>query len=120
MRSRILVIALLAAAYLVPAADASARRIRGHEVFENPHHKVAISNARARRLTRRALNHRFLVARGTEQYACSPHSFGESGCDFAFTGDVTGRDYCGNAVVRASRRSVIVRFVAFDRGCGDF
>lgn len=99
------------------AADSSARRYRGQETLANPHHKIAVSNARGRYLTRRAVNHRFLVARGTEKYTCTPLSFGRSRCHFAFASDTTNHDLCGRAIVRATSRRLVVRYRATNRGC---
>ena len=112
----LLVVALL---LLVPTV-ASARRFRGHETFRNYSHKIVVSAARARRLTKRTLHRNFAIRRHSSIYACSRHSATVSGCDFAFTGANSGAYYCGNTTVRASRRYVVVRFIAYNSGCGDF
>jgi hypothetical protein len=75
--------------------------------------------SRAKPIAQRVVRHVFAVTRGTEIYACSRHSFTESGGDFQFTsrfGNVT----CGDAVVRASRAVVVVPYDAFNTGCGYF
>ena len=75
--------------------------------------------SRAKPIAQRVVRRVFAVRQGAEIYACSRHSFAESGCDFQFTsrfGNVT----CGNAVVRASRAVVVVRYDASNAGCGDF
>ena len=75
--------------------------------------------SRAKPIAQRVVRRVFAVRQGAEIYACSRHSFAESGCDFQFTsrfGNVT----CGNAVVRASSAVVVVRYDASNAGCGDF
>jgi hypothetical protein len=75
--------------------------------------------SRAKPITRRVIRRVFAVQPGTEIYACSRHSFAEAGCDFQFTsrfGNVT----CGHAVVRAWSARIVVRYDAFNTGCGDF
>jgi hypothetical protein len=75
--------------------------------------------SRAKPIAQCAVRRVFAVRPGTEIYACSRHSFSESGCAFQFTsrfGNVT----CGNAVVRASSVRIVVRYDAVNTGCGDF
>lgn len=75
--------------------------------------------SRAKPIAQRVVRRVFALRRGTEIYACSRHSFSESGCDFQFTSRF-GNLTCGNAVVRASSAQIVVRYDAFNTGCGDF
>jgi hypothetical protein len=101
------------------AAPAEAKRFRGSRTVANASGQRAMRASRAKPIAQRTMRRVFAVRAGTEIYACSRHSFAESGCDFQFTsrfGNIT----CGNAVVRASSTSIIVRYDAFNTGCGDF
>src|SRR3954453_12006286 len=112
-------IAALILALAITAAPAQATRFRGSRTVANPSGRPAMPLTRARPIAQRGIRRVFAVRAGTEIYACSRHSFSESGCDFQFTsrfGNVT----CGNAVVRASSARVVVRYDAFNTGCGDF
>jgi hypothetical protein len=113
---------LLAAVALAAAApeDASAKRFRGHRVFENPSHKTAVSGPRARKLSNRVLRHRFSIRRRSLIFACNAHSPTTAGCDFAFTDAKTDAYTCGNTTVRANRQHVTVRYTALNKGCTDF
>lgn len=92
---------------------------RGGRTVANASGQRAMPVSRAKPIAQRVLRRVFAGRPGTEIYACSRHSFAESGCDLQFTsrfGNVT----CGNAVVRASSAVVVVRYDAFNGGCGDF
>src|SRR3954447_7204589 len=112
-------IAVLILALAITAAPAQATRFRGRRTVANPSGQRAMPTARARAITQRVIRRVFAVRAGTEIYACSRHSFSESGCDFQFTSRL-GNVTCGNAVVRASSARVVVRYDAFNSGCGDF
>ena len=117
--ARTAAIAASIVAVLAPAAPAEAKHFRGSRTVANPSGRRAMPVGRAKPIAQRVVRRVFAVRRGTEIYACSRHSFAESGCDFQFTsrfGNVT----CGNAVVRASSAVVVVRYDAFNTGCGDF
>jgi hypothetical protein len=75
--------------------------------------------SRAKPIAQRVVRRVFAVRSETEIYACSRHSFAESGCDFQFTSRL-GNVTCGHAVVRPSSARVVVRYDAFNSGCGDF
>ena len=112
-------VAALAIAVVVAATPAEAKRYRGSRTVANSSGERAMPVRRAKPIAQRIVRRVFAVRAGTEIYACSQHSFAESGCDFQFTsrfGNVT----CGNAVVRASSASIVVRYDASNTGCGDF
>jgi hypothetical protein len=116
---RTAVITVLVLAVLMTASSAEAKRFRGSRTVGNPSGRRAMPVSRAKPIAQRVVRRVFAVRPGTEIYACSRHSFAESGCDFQFTsrfGNVT----CGNAVVRASSASIVVRYDASNAGCGDF
>jgi hypothetical protein len=118
MRRAAAITALVLAA-LMPASPAAAKRFHGSRTIGNPSGRRAMPVSRAKSIAQRVVRRVFAVRAGTEIYACSRHSFAESGCDFQFTsrfGNVT----CGNAVVRASSAQIVVRYDAFNSGCGDF
>jgi len=117
--TRTAAIAALLLAVLASANPAEAKRFRGSRTLANPSGQRAMPVSRAKPIAQRVVRRVFAVRPGTEIYACSRHSFSESGCDFQFTsrfGNVT----CGNAVVRASSARIVVRYDAFNTGCGDF
>jgi hypothetical protein len=116
-RAGAVVAVLLAVAF--SAARAEAKRFRGSRTIANPSGQRAMAVSRAKPIAQRIVRRVFAVRRGTEIYACSRHSFAESGCDFQFTSRL-GNVTCGNAVVRASSARIVVRYDAFDTGCGDF
>jgi len=106
-------------AFAFTAAPAEAKRFRGSRTIANPSGQRAMPVSRAKPIAQRIVRLVFAVRSRTEIYACSRHSFAESGCDFQFTsrfGNVT----CGNAVVRASSARVVMRYDAFNTGCGEF
>jgi hypothetical protein len=111
--------AIVLTAFAVVATPAQATRFRGTRTVANPSARLAMSVSRAEPIARQVVRRVFAVRTGSELYACSGHSFSEVGCDFQFVsrfGNVT----CGNAVVRAFRSRIVVRYDAFTGGCGDF
>ena len=104
--TRTAAIAALLLAVLAFATPAEAKRFRGSRTLANPSGQRAMPVSRAKPIVQRVVRRVFAVRPGTEIYACSGHSFSESGCDFQFTsrfGNVT----CGNAgVQRTDRRAL--------------
>jgi hypothetical protein len=112
-------IGVVIAAALALSAPAEAARFRGSRTLTNPSSKRAMPPSRARPVARRIVHRVFRVRTGSEIYACSRHSFAESGCDVQFT-TRAGTVACGNLVVSATAASVVVRYDIFTGGCGDF
>ena len=117
--TRTAAIAALVLAVLASASPAEATRFRGSRTLANPSGRRAMPVSRAKPIAERVVRRVFVVRPGTEIYACSGHSFSESGCDFQFTSRL-GNVTCGNAVVRASGARIVLRYDAFNTGCGDF
>jgi hypothetical protein len=116
---RFCVLAIVVASTLILSAPAEAARFRGTRTLTNPSSKRAMPGSRARPIAQRVVHRVFHVRPGSEIYACSRHSFGESGCDVQFT-TRAGTVACGNLVVSATTTSVVVRYDIFTGGCGDF
>jgi hypothetical protein len=112
-------LAIVVATAFGVAAPAEAARFRGTRTLTNPSSRRAMPTSRARPIAQRIVHRVFRVRAGSEIYACSRHSFGESGCDVQFT-TRAGTVACGNLVVSATPASVVVRYDIFTGGCGDF
>jgi hypothetical protein len=110
---------VIAAALALSAPAADAARFRGSRTLTNPSSKRAMPPSRARPIARRIVHRAFRVRARSEIYACSRHSFAESGCDVQFT-TRAGTVACGNLVVSATAAAVTVRYDIFTGGCGDF
>jgi hypothetical protein len=117
--TRTAMLAALVLAALITASPADAKRFRGSRTIGNPSGQRAMPVGRAKAIAQRVVRRVFAVRAGTEIYACSRHSFAEAGCDFQFTSRL-GNVTCGNAVVRAPSTQIVVRYDAFNTGCGDF
>lgn len=119
---RVAIVAALLVVAVGPAigvADARAEHFQGKRYLPNRSGNRAMPGYRARRLIKTVVRRVFAVQAGTEIYACSRHSFTESGCDFAFTSKL-GNYTCGNATARSYRSRIVVRYSAYNEGCGDF